>query len=144
MAPNLQLNKSHKLGKLLGEGAFGKVYAVTSTDSSNSNKWAAKIAPKPAKETKKKTSDAEVAYNRLHWELQLYSNHFRSIEGKITAKLPTGKDNLKVFYHDVGGTLFCSKTSRRLRILFCRTRTPHRALFVSFFLVLHTIQGTVV
>jgi serine/threonine protein kinase len=76
-----------KVGKLLGEGAFSKVYAATvrpgmvnhpSTANLHSNEWVLKISPVPVKKGKAKPkgalADALLAARLLHWEYTVYSS----------------------------------------------------------------------
>ena len=97
-AIGVALSKEHAIGKLIGQGAFGYVHAVTKGTAET--EWACKLTPLPVKKTRKGDSAAEIAYMRLWSEYLLYSQHFRHLGGNVLPKLPsTTRDGLAL-YHD--------------------------------------------
>jgi hypothetical protein len=105
MAPTaigLALSKEHKIGKLIGQGAFGDVHAVTL--GMKETNWACKLTPHVTKKTRKGNSALEIAYMLLWSENLLYSQQFRNMCGTMLPKLPSAAaDGLDVFYDNRGG-----------------------------------------
>jgi hypothetical protein len=94
----LALSKEHAIGKLIGQGAFGQVHAVTK--GAKETEWACKLTAVPVKKTKKGDSVQEVAYMRLWSEYLLYSQHFRHLGGTILPRLPAASADGLTLYHD--------------------------------------------
>ena len=88
------------MGKLLGEGAFSRVYSAELTEGggvSNGDEeteWVLKLAkvPPPAKNPKrksKKQKEAEASSKLLFWEYQVYRNFLRDLD--CIPRRPKGK-----------------------------------------------------
>jgi hypothetical protein len=112
------INKVYQIGSFIGEGAFGKVYALDRTDSytDTTTLWACKVVVLPvtattAGTTKNKKANAAMtaAADRLYYEHLVYTQHFRHLCGTIIPSIPSCKDkqnhNLQHYYHNVNGTL---------------------------------------
>jgi len=101
--------KTFRLGKCLGEGAQGAVYAII--DESNGaelSNFVAKVATKPANysnKKKKNPSEEEINYNLLYQEKTHYFSRLESLRGKVIPRIPLdvkGSD-IEMFYDDVDG-----------------------------------------
>ena len=138
----LTINQHYSIGTFLGEGAFGKVYAIQShRDINNNTAWAVKIVPNTSMTTttttttkngsKKKNNNASTPADRLHFEHLMYTQQLRPLCGTIIPDLPSHYLNqLHSFYLSIrsdnnntcttnktnGGTFVTCMTN----VLFCR------------------------
>lgn len=85
---------THRVGKLLGEGACSSVYELKSIDDSSEEEWAVKIAPlsqKTPSKKKRKPTPLERNANLLNHEKIMYTAQLNKLRGTFIPRLPTMK-----------------------------------------------------
>lgn len=112
----LNINPHYSIGSFLGEGAFGKVYAIHSHRDGNNTAWAVKIVPNTSlastKSNKKKTSNAPTPADRLHFEHLMYTQQLRPLCGTIIPNLPSNYLNqLNSFYQSIPSNINITDTT---------------------------------
>jgi hypothetical protein len=115
----LPINKYYTIDSFLGEGAFGKVYAIkdhcTADIKSDNTLWACKVVPHinttttttapPTKPTKSKKKNTTTPADRLHYEFLMYTQQFRNLCGTILPLLPNYPHHkLNCFYPNIINT----------------------------------------
>lgn len=92
-----------RVGKKLGSGACATVHAVELSSDGSETEWAIKLAPKPAKTTKKGNSPGEANYRHLHYENIVYQNTVPDLQGKLVPRLPPGTGKAPPSHGEVDG-----------------------------------------
>jgi len=86
---------THRVGKLIGEGACGSVYELESIDGVSDEKFAVKIAPLPEtkalSKNKRKPTAVERNANLLNHETIMYKAQLNKLRGTFIPKLPSSK-----------------------------------------------------
>jgi hypothetical protein len=108
------LSNTHEIGRSIGKGEFGEVYAVKGGKTKSN--WVVKVTAVPTKITKKQNSPAECAARRLYYEYLIYSN-CRNLSGSILPLLPSIKtDKIDMYYNNLDGACL------RYRVIFLALR----------------------